>query len=240
MIILSIWSRFLFKYVLPVFLIYVLVTLINPGFMGTDEYWTGITRYIPAQSSQLSTLVGTDDVKSPTQLWPLFVTAQGALKLGIENPFAQYQFVVVVLGLLSFLLVFGSFYAWRESLSDLEMRILILLLGFYFAAPFALSRPMFESLAAPWLSWAGIFALKYDRQPKLNFLLFGIVAVTLSFLLRPPNWLLCPNFSDFACAPSPFWGSYLGGPPGGDSSCSVGTSGFISSRQLAFFFACPD
>lgn len=185
MIILSIWSRFLFKYFFPVFLIYVLVSSVNPGFMGTDEYWTGITRYIPAQSSQLSTLVGTDDVKSPTQLWPLFMAAQGALKLGIENPFAQYQFVVVVLGLLSFFLVFGSFFAWRDSLSDLEMRILILLLGFYFAAPFALSRPMFESLAAPWLSWAGIFALKYDRQPKLRFLLFGIVAVTVSFLLRP-------------------------------------------------------
>jgi hypothetical protein len=176
---------FLAKYVFGVFLLYVLVVAVNPGFMGTDEYWTGITRYIPAQSSQLTTLVSADDVKSPTQIWPMFIAAQGALRIGIENPFEQYHFVVIVLGLLNFLFVAGSFFALTKSLSDLESRILILLLGFYFAAPFALSRPMFESMAAPWLSWAGFFALRYDRRPTLTSLFLGAAAATVSFLLRP-------------------------------------------------------
>ena len=58
-------------------LLYLSVIAVNDGFMAHDEYWVGITRYIPAQSSTLNTLVAADDVKSPLQLLPMHAASAG-------------------------------------------------------------------------------------------------------------------------------------------------------------------
>ena len=75
--------------------VYVLVVILNTGFIATDEYWDGITRYLPAQKATVSTLIKLDDVKSPLQILPMHMAAQLAYKMGIEAPFAQYHFVSV-------------------------------------------------------------------------------------------------------------------------------------------------
>lgn len=166
--------------------IYLAVMILNDGFMATDEYFTGITRYIPAQTATLSTLVTPDDVKSPLQIMPMFGFAQVALKLGIENPYLQYRFVIFAVGIINLLLLMGAFLKFCQLFQHRleEKNFTLLMLCFYFAAPFAFTRPMFESLAAPWLTWAGVFALSYDRNNKRSDLVGGVIAASIAFVLR--------------------------------------------------------
>lgn len=167
-------------------LLYLVVIAVNDGFMALDEYWVGITRYIPAQTSTLNTLVATDDVKSPLQLLPMHAVAQAALALSIESPYWQYRFVILILGLFcTGLLLYGFLkFAKVKKFSTSETNFLLLMLIFYFGAPFALTRPMFESLAAPFLTLAAVFALKYDESENLSDLLWGVVFASVAFVLR--------------------------------------------------------
>ena len=167
-------------------LLYLSVLIVNDGFMALDEYWVGITRYIPAQTSTVMTLVAPDDVKSPLQLLPMHAVAQGALKAGVTNPYWQYRAVLLVLGVISTLFTFLSFFKFAqiEKLSEKQTGFLYLMLIFYFAAPFGLTRPMFESVAAPWLTLAGVFALRYDIEEKLSDLLLGVFFGSMAFVLR--------------------------------------------------------
>lgn len=168
------------------FLIYFLVLIINDGFMALDEYWVGITRYIPAQNSTLMGLVTPDDVKSPLQLLPMHLVAQLALKLGLASPYWQYRFVILILGVISTLVLGFSFFKYSKlaKLNQQGAVLLFLMMIFYFAGPFAMTRPMFESIAAPWLTLAAIYAYAYDQNNKLSNLIWGVLWVSLSFILR--------------------------------------------------------
>lgn len=205
-----------FKALLVTFLIYLSVLIVNDGFMALDEYWVGIVRYIPAQSSSLQTLVQPDDVKSPLQLMPMYFVAQTALFIGVDSPYWQYRTVIFILGLISLGILLFSFlkYIKIEKLDDRSSLILLAMLGLYFAAPFGLTRPMFESVAAPWLTLAAILAVKYDQESKLSDLLWGVTFVSVAFALRQQLgicalvfiWLtlIKKNYRHF------FWASGLG------------------------------
>lgn len=180
-------SKIKTSYILAlVFALYFFVLAVNDGFMALDEYWVGITRYIPAQSSSLMNLVAADDVKSPLQLLPMHAVAQAALGVGVVSPYWQYRSVIFVLGIIGLILLVFSFLKYSEinKFDRAETNLLFLMLAFYFAAPFALTRPMFESVAAPWLTLAAVFALKYDFETKLTDLLWGVFFVSVSFVLR--------------------------------------------------------
>lgn len=173
-------------FVALVFAIYALVLLLNDGFMATDEYWTGITRYIPAQTSAVDKLVTPDDVKSPLQILPMHAVAQFALSLGVTTPYLQYRIVLTVLGLFNTLLLVFAFLKFAETrgASRREKNLILLMLAFYFAAPFAFTRPMFEALAAPWLAMAAVWALRYDKTNDRTDLLLGVTAASIAFVLR--------------------------------------------------------
>ena len=168
------------------FFIYFSVLFLNDGFMALDEYFVGITRYIPAQSSSVTNLVAPDDVKSPLQLLPMHLVAQGALIMGVTDPYWQYRTVIFVLGGLGTALLFFSLFrfAEMEKSGEKQLNFLLLMMIFYFAAPFGLTRPMFESVAAPWLTLAAVFAFRYDLRQKLSDLLWGAVFVSVAFVLR--------------------------------------------------------
>lgn len=177
---------FPFYSVLLVFTIYLAVMLANDGFMATDEYWTGITRYIPAQTSQLSTLVRADDVKSPLQILPMHAVAQLALNLGATTPYLQYRIVLGVLGLINTLVLIFAFLLFAEfrRCGRRDKNLILLMLAFYFAAPFAFTRPMFEAMAAPWLALAAVFALRYDETAQRRDLLLGVTMASIAFIFR--------------------------------------------------------
>lgn len=163
-------------------LVYLLTLFLNDGFMGTDEYWTGITRYVPAQTQNVHNILKNDDVKSPSQILPLLATSHLALKLGVRSPYAQYRFVQFVWSFLSIgLLVFCLFYFIPTHKRALSLVVFTI----YFATPFLFTRPMYESLAAPFLLLSALSLKKYLDEKKFLFLFLSVVAICLSFGFRP-------------------------------------------------------
>jgi len=167
-------------------MIFLLVVILNDGFMALDEYWVGITRYIPAQTSSVNTLVGADDVKSPLQMMPMHGVAQAALWLGVESPYAQYRIVIAVLALINFgLMIFAILkFADVMQLSISQRNFLLLLFTFYFGSSFSFTRPMYESIAAPWLALAAVWALRYDFYSRAKDLFWGVIFASMAFVLR--------------------------------------------------------
>lgn len=168
------------------FLVYLSVFVFNDGFMALDEYWIGIMRYIPAQASSIMTLVAPDDVKSPLQLLPMHAVAQLALQVGVTDPYWQYRIVIFVLGLISTIVLGYSFYLFAEfsRLDNGKRSLLYLMMTFYFAGAFTMTRPMFESIAAPWLVLGAVYGFIYDHSGKLKALLLGVLCGSLAFVLR--------------------------------------------------------
>jgi hypothetical protein len=157
--------------------------LMNQGFFASDEYWTGITRYIPAQTSTVENLIEPDAVKSPSQLMPFYLLAKLALKMNITGGYGQYVFLLSIVGVFSTALLLFSFYRLPGESED--KKIGLLLLGFHFATAISFTRPMFESASAPWVALAGLCALLYDQSPKTKYLMLGVFAASVAFLLRP-------------------------------------------------------
>lgn len=181
-------SDFLKKNIIPVFIFfYLLVALINDGFMGTDEYWNAMVKYLPAQTSKVTELVAADDVKSPLQVMPMYSGAQLALKLGFTHPYDQYRFTIIFLtsiGILISLLAFHLLNKYKNWKQEDEFITFVGLMTFYFAASFALTRPMFEALASPWILLSCGFYLKYERTEKISALIASTLAVSMAFVLR--------------------------------------------------------
>jgi len=171
---------------------YLYCAFFNFGFFASDEYWTGITRYIPAQTSSIAHLIGPDDVKAPTQLLPFHALAQAALSIGIVRPFVQYQVMLTILALISTAILFLAFSQWPMGQS--LRRIGFALLGFHFATAIAFTRPMFEALSAPLVAAAAVSAIWYDRRPRFRYLAFGAAFSTMAFLLRPQTGVIALTF----------------------------------------------
>lgn len=168
-------------------LVYLSVIAVNDGFMATDEYFTGIVRYIPAQTSHLAEMMRPDDVKSPSQILPLFAAAKMAWAAGVTNPYEQYRGVIFIVGIINMALLLWAifrFSRWMGSRPK-DQILTLLMFSFYFAAPFVFTRPMFEALAAPWLALAAVTALEYDKKGNLSSLLQGVFFISVAFLLRP-------------------------------------------------------
>lgn len=167
-------------------LVFLLVVFLNDGFMALDEYWVGITRYIPAQTSSLKTLVTSDDVKSPLQMLPMHSVAQLVFNLGVESPYVQYRSVIAILAVINFGLLLFAFLKFSEvmSLSKAERNLLILLFAFYFGSSFSFTRPMYESISAPWLALTAVWALRYDFFARTKDLVWGVLFASMAFVLR--------------------------------------------------------
>ena len=180
-------------------LLFIGTAIFNKGFLASDEYWVGIDRYIPAQNSSARTLVHEDDVKSPMQIMPMFLLAQLSLKLGIEEPYNQYSFVVLGVGLFAFLFYWLGielyylrlYLADKKGISELRphKNLTYLIFSFYFASSLILTRPMFESVSAPFLFISVIFALLYDKFEDKQDLIIALIFFSISFILRPQSCL---------------------------------------------------
>lgn len=166
---------------------YLLIAFVNDGFMGTDEYWNAMVKYLPAQTAKVTTLVDAEDVKSPLQVLPMFLAAQIAWKINIEHPYDQYRFTIIFLTSLSILIYLLSFHLltkYKNWKNENDSILFIGLMTFYFAASFALTRPMFESLGAPWILLSCGFFRKYQTTNNIFSLILSTLAVSMAFVLR--------------------------------------------------------
>ncbi len=182
---------------------FLLIAFLNDGFMGTDEYWNAMVKYLPAQTSTYTDLVDQTDVKSPLQVMPMHFGSQIALKLGVFHPYDQYRFTILfitIFNLLIYILSFQIIYSTRlwdfgsrfklpdgatsEKWLDVSHKIFILLFTFYFASSFTLTRPMFESLAAPWILLSMALFYRYKNDGKTSDLVWSTITVSMAFVMR--------------------------------------------------------
>jgi hypothetical protein len=166
-------------------LTYLAIAFFNYGFIGVDEYWVGITRYLPANGANINNLTIADDVKSPTQLIPFYAAAKLAETFGAAHPFNQYRAMLVILALIA-----GGLYIFAARVlfsSQKESWIFLLLMLAHFCGSFILTRPMFESLAAPWLLLAFALAFRYWQDPISHSrdLYISLIPALFAFWLRP-------------------------------------------------------
>lgn len=182
---------------------FLLVAFVNDGFMGTDEYWNAMVKYLPGQTSTYTDLVDETDVKSPLQVMPMHFGAQIALKLGAFHPYDQYRFTILfitIINLLIYILAFQIIQSVRlwdmggnfelpngvnsQDWQRISQKVFILLFTFYFASSFTLTRPMFESLAAPWILLSMALFYRYKNHDSIWNLVGSTVGVSMAFVLR--------------------------------------------------------
>ncbi len=192
----------LFKKINPTFLFlsfFLLVAFINDGFMGTDEYWNAMVKYLPAQTSKYTELVDQADVKSPLQVMPMYVGSQIALKMGVFHPYDQYRFTILFITIINLLVYLFSFQLIQNvklwdfktdpivdpmKWQDVSQKVFLFLFTFYFASSFTLTRPMFESLAAPWILLSLALFYKYRQSKNLQFVAYATGAASFAFVMR--------------------------------------------------------
>lgn len=182
---------------------FLLIAFLNDGFMGTDEYWNAMVKYLPAQTSSYTDLVEKTDVKSPLQVMPMHFGSQLALKLGVFHPYDQYRFTILFLTIFNLLIYIFSFQIiqsvklWdfgfdfklpqstsSQQWQELSQKVFLILFTFYFASSFTLTRPMFESLAAPWILLSMALFYMYQSTGLIKYVAISTMAVSMAFVMR--------------------------------------------------------
>lgn len=170
------------------FALTLLSSVLNIGFIGTDEYTEGIARYLPAQKATWDKLVQSDDVKSPTQIFTFHVITKTLLNLGATSPEIQYRGLIFTLGLISALLIALAIWIFASTVErdrDRFFEFVFYYFSFHFALIGLLARPMFEALSMPLVFLALICGHAYDLKQNRKILFLGVLAGSLAFCVRP-------------------------------------------------------
>ncbi len=165
----------------------VATAMVNIGIIGLDEYAEVIARVIPAGVQTPQDLIKHASIRSPIPTLCLSVVTRLAKGIGFSDPANQLRFLLVTLGIFSFVAVSLSavgllrFYYPKESRIE---KLALFLLSFYFLSPLFLTRPMFESLAVPYLTLSVYFACRYFKYPSPKWLISSLGLLTLGSLFR--------------------------------------------------------
>ena len=168
---------------------YAVTALTNLGIVAIDDYASVMRRFLPAQNHSVADIVQASGFRSPVPVVLHFWLARLGYALGLEHPLNQLRFNLLILGLLAFALMTWAGYAlfarYEESARQKHREVFALLLGFYVLAPVAFTRPMIESLAAPWVLAGAAAAALYFRDGGRGWLLASVGAVTMAAMMRP-------------------------------------------------------
>ena len=169
--------------------LYAVTALTNQGIVAIDDYAFVTRRFLPAQAHSVSSIVGAAGFRSPVPLVMQYGLARLALWLGLDHPLDQLRFDLFVLGLLGFGLMAWAghtlFAAYPETDRRQHRLLYALLLGFYFLAPVAFTRPMVESLAAPWVVFSAAAGAVYFREGRRDWLAVSVLGTSIAAMMRP-------------------------------------------------------
>jgi hypothetical protein len=169
--------------------LYAVTALTNQGIVAIDDYATVTRRFLPAQDHTVSGIISAAKFRSPLPVLEHFALARVALSLGQVHPLSQLRFDLLVLSLLAFGLMAWAGHTLFAGYAEPDRRqhrtVFALLLGFYFLAPVAFTRPMIESLAAPWVLVAAAAGSVYFREGGRGWLAAAVVAITIAAMMRP-------------------------------------------------------
>jgi hypothetical protein len=161
--------------------------LVNIGIIAVDDYADIISNIIPAGRNSVPQLVSAADFRSAIPTISLSGVADIGKYLGITEPANQLRFVLAFLGLFSLCiqLFFGMKLfrlAWGPN--DARETIAAFLLSFYFVCPLFFTRPMIESLGAPFLTVSAYFATVLYKRNTVASCILSVVFLVLSSLFR--------------------------------------------------------
>jgi len=165
----------------------VATAIFNIGVIAIDDYTFAVGSIIPAQIRTPQTVIDGSGFRSAFPSLTLLPLTELALGLGIENPANQLRLVLIVVGIFSFLMNAGwgrRFFRLEIFEDDRRELIVVFLMGFFFLSPLFSTRPMIESLAAPFLTASAYFAARYVKFGTSRSMLAALLLVTIAALFR--------------------------------------------------------
>ena len=169
--------------------LYAVTAITNLGIVAIDDYSSVVRLFLPAQAHSVFGIVEASGFRPPLPVLVHFWLARLALALGVVHPVAQLRFNLLVLGLFAFALMAWAghqLFAGEDEPDRRQHRTMFaLLLGFYFLSPVVFTRPMIESLAAPWVLVAAATAALYFKGGRSWWLVAAVASVTIAATMRP-------------------------------------------------------
>ncbi|MCB0403718.1 MAG: hypothetical protein KDD51_02965 [Bdellovibrionales bacterium] len=163
--------------------LYLVAPWLNPGFVALDDYTSLTEFFVPAQNQNVAKIIENSEIRSPIPRLMLFAISNSLWKLGIEDPFLQYQIVLTVLALFSFFIfvfcacrLYGSRPDW--------LRWALFFVGSFYLCPFFFSRAMIESLSAPFLALSATCAVEYDQNSRPSSLVKSLIFLGIASTMR--------------------------------------------------------
>jgi hypothetical protein len=157
---------------------------VNIGIIAMDDYTDIIARIVPAGVQDNSHLIAASGIRTPIPSILLAKLAGFAQSIGLRDPANQLRFVLILLGTWSY--AAGAFAAITlfRSRRRWETAAALFLMGFYFLSPLALTRPMFESLCAPFLVLSALSGQHYLESKRPIQLVIALILLTAASLFR--------------------------------------------------------
>jgi len=166
-------------------LMYAVTAYVNIGIVAMDDYEYGVARVVPAQNQRNADIIANVGIRSPVPSLVLVSLSRVALKLGFEDPLAQYRFVLLSVGIFAYCML--AFFARRHfqlEASSGKETIALFLVGFFWLSPFFFSRPLIESLSAPFVTASACFACEYWMKGNRRALVLSVFALMVAAMFR--------------------------------------------------------
>jgi hypothetical protein len=174
--------------------VYLTTAIVNIGIVAIDDYWEVMAKVLPAAAHTPQEVISVAGIRNPVPNLLHLGIVTLASKLGIDHPYHQLQFDQALFALFSFLTMWyagiSCFASYAEPERGRHRLGWTALLGFYFAAPMFLTRPMMESLAAPFLMLGAALACRYWRGPAWWPLVLATFAFAAAATLRPQSGIV--------------------------------------------------
>jgi hypothetical protein len=166
-------------------LMYVVTAYVNIGIVAMDDYEFGVARVVPAQNQHNADIIANAGFRSPVPSLVLVSVSRVALKVGLDDPLSQYRFVLVSVGIFAYcMLTFFARKHFQLAGNPRKETIALFLVGFYWLSPFFFSRPMIESLSAPFVTASAYFACEYWMRGKRSALILSVFALMVASMFR--------------------------------------------------------
>lgn len=169
-----------------------LTGIFNVGIIAMDDYFDVISKIIPAQMTSFAEILDSRGIHSPLPALILAWVAKLPLKLGFLQPLDQLRFVLVMIGVVSYIIqATVGLTVFKKDNS--ELKVFLFLVGFHFMAPLFFSRAMVETLSVPWVSLSAFFCWRYFQTNKKQELLLCSLFALVAFQLRYQTLAIAPG-----------------------------------------------
>lgn len=169
--------------------VWLVTAVVNIGIVAIDDYFELMAKVIPASAHTAQEVITATGIRNPIPVLLHLRIVTLASSLGISHPYNQMRFDQALLALISFLTIWSAgvscFRPYAEAERGRHQLVFTGLLGFYFAAPFFLTRPMFEALAAPFLLLGAALACRYWNTANRFALVLATFVFAAAAMLRP-------------------------------------------------------